>query len=231
MGDRIEIPSGERTITAYRAAPEAGGPGVLVLHAWWGMTEMFTGLCDRLAAEGFVALAPDLYDGRTAGTIEEAEALVNALTFTEAQERISAAGERLLADPQVQGNRVGAIGFSLGASLLTWYITVQPAVSAAVLFYGGSEGNEDLAEKTRAALLGHFAQNDEWEPPVAETLRPGDRLRVAGLDVTFHEYPGTGHWFFEENRPDAYNPKAAQLAWERTIAFLREHLQPVGSAS
>jgi dienelactone hydrolase len=189
------------------------------------MTEMFTGLCDRLAAEGFVALVPDLYGGRTAATIEEAETLVNNLKFADAKEQIAAAADHLLADPQVRGSFIGSIGFSLGASLLSWFITAQPAVSAAVFFYGGSEGNEDLAQKTRAAILGHFAETDEWEPPAQETLRLGDRLRDAGLDLTFHVYPGTGHWFFEENRPDAYNPAAAQLAWERTVAFLRERLR------
>jgi len=224
MGERIEITSEGRAFPAYRAAPEAGGPAVLVLHAWWGMTEMFTGLCDRLAGEGFVALVPDLYGGRTAATIEEAEALIGALDFDDAKERITAAGDRLLADPQAWGDAIGGIGFSLGASLLTWFIATQPAVSAAVVFYGGSEGNEDLATETRAALLGHFAEVDDWEQPVEETLRLENRLRDAGLDVTFHVYPGTGHWFFEANRPDAFNPEAAQLAWERTTAFLREYL-------
>ena len=226
MGERITIQAGDQTITAYRAAPEREGPGVLVLHAWWGLTETFTGLCDRLAAEGFTALAPDLHGGETADTIEGAEALVKQLKFAEAQGQIRAAGEHLLAGARTSGDRIGGIGFSLGASLLSWYITDQPAVSAAVFFYGGAEGNDDLAEKTRTALLGHFAENDKWEQPVADTLRLGETLRAAGLEATFHVYPGTGHWFFEENRPDAYDPEAAQLAWERTVAFLREQLQP-----
>jgi carboxymethylenebutenolidase len=226
MGERIEIQAGDRSITAYRAAPEQGGPGVLVLHAWWGLTEAFTFLCDRLADQGFTALAPDLYGGKTADTVDGAEALVNALEFEDAKARIRAAGASLLADSQARGDRLGGIGFSLGASLLSWYIAEQPAVAATVFFYGGSEGNEHLAEKTKTAILGHFAEKDEWEQPVAETLRLGEALRAAGLDVTFHVYPGTGHWFFEWNRPDAYDAEAARLAWERTVAFLREQLQP-----
>jgi carboxymethylenebutenolidase len=79
-------------------------------------------------------------------------------------------------------------------------------------------------QKTQAAILGHFAEEDEWEPPADETRRVQEELRGAGMDVTFHIYPGTGHWFFEENRPDAYNAGAAQLAWERTLEFLRERL-------
>jgi len=93
-----------------------------------------------------------------------------------------------------------------------------------VIFYGGSEQDAGLAQETQAAILGHFAEEDEWEAPVDETLRVQEKLRSAGMDVTFHIYPGAGHWFFEENRPDAYNASAAQLAWERTMEFLRERL-------
>jgi len=224
MGERIEFRSGDRTVAGYRAAPASGGPGVLVLHAWWGMTEMFTGLCDRLAEAGFVALVPDLYDGRTASTIAEAEFLARALDGRQAEAVVGAAAEHLLRDPAVTRPRIGGVGFSLGAGYLMRLATQQPALGAAVVFYGGSEQDAGLARETRASILGHFAEKDEWEPPVAETLRFQEELRGAGMDVTFHVYPGTGHWFFEENRPDAYNADAARLAWERTLEFLRERL-------
>jgi carboxymethylenebutenolidase len=224
MGERIEIKSGDRVVTAYRAAPSAVGPGVLVLHAWWGMTEMFTGLCDRLAAAGFVALVPDLYGGRTASTIPEAEALIGSLDWAQATQDVGAATERLLADPQTQSGHIGGIGFSMGAAVLMGLVPHQPALTAAVIFYGGSEQDSGLAERTSAAILGHFAETDDWEPPIAEVMRVQDQLRDAGMDVTFHVYPGTGHWFFEENRLDAYNPDAAAIAWERTLEFLRERL-------
>ena len=224
MGEHIEISSGDRTVAGYRAAPAGGGPGVLVLHAWWGMTEMFTGLCGRLAAAGFVALAPDLYGGRTASTIAEAESLLESLDRRQAEAAVGAAAERLLHDPAVTSPRIGGIGFSMGASYLMWLATQQPALGAAVIFYGGSEQDAGLARETQAAILGHFAEDDEWEPPVEETLRMQEELRSAGIDMTFHIYPGAGHWFFEENRPDAYNAGAAQLAWERTVEFLLERL-------
>ncbi len=224
MGEHIEISSGDRTVAGYRAAPVGGGPGVLVLHAWWGMTEMCTGLCGRLAAAGFVALVPDLYGGRTASTIAEAESLLESLDRPQAEATVGAAAERLLHDPAVTSPRIGGIGFSMGASYLMWLATQQPALGAAVIFYGGSEQDAGLAQETQAAILGHFAEEDEWEPPVDETLRMQDELRSAGMDVTVHIYPGAGHWFFEENRPDAYSASAAQLAWERTVEFLRERL-------
>src|ERR1700682_1821632 len=120
VGEPIEISSGDRTVAGYRAAPAGGGTGVLILHAWWGMTEMFTGLCDRLAAAGFVALVPDLYGGRTASTIAEAETLRDAVDSrqAEAEAAIGAAAERLLRDPAVTSRRIGGIGFSMGA----WFL-------------------------------------------------------------------------------------------------------------
>ncbi|MCC6984539.1 MAG: dienelactone hydrolase family protein, partial [Bauldia sp.] len=115
MGEWLQIePGGDR---AYLAAPEGGGPGVLVLHAWWGLTPVFTEICDRLAAAGFVALAPSLFpDGTTAATIPEAEALRDAHDEAMVAGPIaSAAVERLRALPQVTGETIGVIGFSLGA--------------------------------------------------------------------------------------------------------------------
>ena len=226
MGEVIEISSDARTLKGYRAAPAGGGPGILVLHAWWGMTEMFTGLCDRLAAAGFVALVPDLYDGRTASTIAEAEVLVKSLFSRqeEAEAAVSAAAERLLRDPALTRPRIGGIGFSMGAGYLMGLVPHQPALGAAVVFYGGGDLDAGLVRQTRVAILGHFAEKDDWEQPVEETLRVQDELRGAGMDVTFHVYPGTGHWFFEDNRADAYNGGAAQLAWDRTLQFLWDNL-------
>lgn len=137
---------------------------------------------------------------------------------------VTAAAERLRRDPAVTNPRIGGIGFSMGAMYLIGLAAEQPALGAAVLFYGGGDYEAEQAARTKAAILGHFAENDEFEPPFEEALRLQEQLRAAGVDATFHLYPGTGHWFFEENRPDAYNPAAAQLAWDRTLEFLRERL-------
>jgi carboxymethylenebutenolidase len=171
-------------------------------------------------------MVPDLYGGRTASTVPEAEALMQTLDSEEAMADVAAASRHLLEDPQTQGRHIGGIGFSMGAGYLTWLATQQPALSAVVVFYGGTEQEAEFATQTSAAILGHVAETDEWEPPVEETMRFGEELRRAGIDATFHVYPGTGHWFFEENRPDAYDPDAAALAWERTVEFLHRHLSP-----
>jgi len=207
-------------------AAAGGGPGVLVLHAWWGLTPMFTRLCDRLSGAGFTALAPDLFQGRTASTIEEAEALGKDRDGAAMEAAAEAGLKRLLAHPGVRAPRgVGAIGFSLGAEYAGLLSANHPAdVAAVVLFYGATLPDFTQA---RAAYQGHFAENDEWESP-EWIQKMEDAMRAAGREVTLHQYPGAGHWFFEDDRPEAFQPEAAALAWERTIDFLRERLEPRG---
>ena len=208
---------------AYLAVPEGGtGPGVLVLHAWWGLTPVFTGICDRLAAAGYVALAPDLYANEaTAETIAEAEVLVAVHDSASAEtEAVAlAAIDRLRELPSVGGDRIAVIGFSLGAWWALHLSQERPdAIGAVVTVYGTSDGDFGTA---KANYLGHFAENDEFEP--LEAVRELEAsIREAGHEVTFHIYPGTGHWFVEPNRPDAYNATAADLMWERTLAFLND---------
>jgi carboxymethylenebutenolidase len=216
MGEMIQTSKGN----AYRAAAADGGPGVLVLHAWWGLNEVFKELCDRLAAEGFVALAPDLYGDKIAETVEEAQRLIDERDDEAIFHRVSAAIEALQADETVQGEAFGAIGFSMGAAWALYFSGIRPSLKACVLFYGNGEGDWGAAQ---AAYLGHFAEADPWEPTEGvEALEQA--LRTAGREVTFHQYAGTGHWFFENNRPDAYQADAADLAWQRTLAFLHEKL-------
>lgn len=210
------------TARGYLARPASGsGPGVLVLHAWWGLTEVFTQLCDRLAAEGFVAFAPDLYWGKTAATIPEAEALMNARDSAQMEVTARAAVGVLQGTPGVTRPGLGALGFSMGSQwmgyLTQWY---PDAIKAAVMFYGAMDPDYTQA---RAAYLGHFAEHDVYEErEYVEAMAPA--MRAAGREVTMHFYPGVGHWFFEANRPDAYNAEAADLAWTRTLAFLRAQL-------
>lgn len=205
--------------SGYLAAPAGGtGPAVLVLHAWWGLNDTFKALCDRLAAEGFLAFAPDMFNGRIAATVDEA---MNMGDVREADyvEEAALAAVRYITQRQPGG--IGVVGFSFGAA---WAIVLSKLfpedVRAVVLFYGAYAPDLSAA---KAAFLGHFAEVDEWEPREGvEELRGA--LEAAGRPVAFHFYPGAGHWFFEPDRPDAYQPEAAALAWARTLAFLREQL-------
>lgn len=223
VGDWVRIGADEKR--AYLAVPESGsGAGVLVLHAWWGLTEVFTGVCDQLADAGFVALAPDLYaNGETADSITEAEKLVGKHDATpEATERIALAATDYLHDlAATTDDRIGAVGFSMGAWWALRLSQLRPErVGAAVVFYGSGDGDFGVAQ---AAYQGHFAEHDDFEP-LADVRALADTIREAGREVEFYVYPDTGHWFFEPNQPDAYAAPAAALAWERTLAFLEDRL-------
>ncbi len=209
----------------YLAVPPAGkGPGVLVLHAWWGLNDTMRAFCTRLADSGFVAFAPDLYHGKVADTIAGAEALVKALNANYHQAMAEIAEATLFLSDLVgqAGPGLAVIGFSLGANYALDLAAADPEhIRAVVLFYGTGGGDWS---NSRAAYLGHFAENDPFEPPsgVAELE---ESLRAAGRPVTFYSYPGAGHWFFEPDRHDAYDEAAASLAWDRTAAFLTEALR------
>lgn len=205
----------------FLAVPPAGkGPGVLVLHAWWGLNDTIKAFCAELAESGFVAFAPDLYHGKVANTIPEAEALGSALdsSHLQAKAEIAEATRFLNERAGPTGRGLAVIGFSLGVYYALDLAAADPEhIRSVVLFYGTGGGDWI---NSRAAYLGHFAENDPYEPK-SNVDELEEELRRAGRPVTFYHYPGTGHWFFESDRTDAYNPAAASLAWERTRAFLR----------
>jgi carboxymethylenebutenolidase len=215
--------------SGYVVAPDSGeGPAVLLLHAWWGLTPFFRSLADRLADEGFVALAPDLHgDDRTADTPDEAEELLRSTDPNRTAALVQASLSALRGMPATVGDRVGIVGFSMGASWALWAATRFPDDVAATVAYYGTQDIDFTG--ARAAFLGHFAEIDEFESEDDVNYLEA-QLRLAGHDVDFHRYPGTGHWFVEADRPAAYDEAAAELAWERTVAFLHQHLdhQPAG---
>lgn len=203
----------------YLATPSTGaGRPVLVLHAWWGLNETMKAFCRRLADAGFVAFAPDLYHGKLADTIPGAEALAESLDHERAREDVAKAMNFLR---KRTGSPIAVIGFSLGAFFaLELSVTEPKHVRQVVVFYGTRAFDDYMS--SRAQYLGHFAERDDFEPQ-SEVDNMLKVLRRVGQPATFHTYPGTGHWFFEPDRPDAYNQPAAELAWERTLAFLRDY--------
>jgi carboxymethylenebutenolidase len=204
--------SNGKTGTGYLALPPGGsGRGVLVLHAWWGLTDFFKSVADRVAAQGYVAFAPDLMQGQTATTPEAAQNLVDTNEGAATKATAEAALEFLRGHPAVQPGPLAAIGFSFGAAYAVLLESLHPdALDRLILFYGGSD--MDLAA-ARARIQGHFAETDPYEP-----LEAVKQINLPNAEVNI--YPGTGHWFVEENRPQAYNAEAAALAWQRTFSFL-----------
>ena len=205
----------------YLALPQTGnGSAVLVLHAWWGLNDSIKAFCDRLAASGFVAFAPDLYHGKVADTIAGARALGTELdaNLEQARADIADAVAFLTERDGANDSGIAVVGFSLGAYYaLDLSITDPDNVRSVVVFYGSWGGDYSTS---RAAYLGHFADHDDFEPR-SDVDAMQAALQRAHRPVHFYHYAGTGHWFFEPDRADAFNEVAATLAWDRTLAFLR----------
>lgn len=217
----VQLTVNNQPVNAYLALPTSGtGPGILVLHAWWGLKPFFKELCESLAQQGFIAFAPDLNRGEIANTVDEAKELMEKRDFPFTSDVARAAEAYLLAYPELKGKSIGVMGFSMGAA---WAMMLAAEtgeqISSAVLFYGATD--EDFS-KVKAKVLGHFAEVDEWEP-LDGVRGMEEKMKAAGLDVKLHIYPGVSHWFMETDRPE-YNPAAALLAWERTYEFLKKEL-------
>ncbi len=212
----IVLTVNDKKVKAYLA--NGGGPGILLLHAWWGLKPFFKQVCDRIAEKGFTVLAPDLRDGQIAATIDEAKALMEKSEGQIIGDTVFTAKDHL---QKLTNGKIGLVGFSMGAAwALIVASTVPDQVGAMVIFYG-NEGVD--YGKITAKVMGHFCEVDEWEPTefVDNTFA---EFAKAGVDATRHNYPGTSHWFVEEDRPE-YDAAAAQLAWERTIEFLNSSLK------
>ncbi|MET9497552.1 dienelactone hydrolase family protein [Streptomyces sp. NPDC006552] len=208
----------------YLALPPTGsGPGVIVIQEWWGLTDHIADVADRLAAEGFVALAPDLYGGNVAHDSGEALRMMQELPVARGVELLSGAVDHLLALPEVTSGTVGAVGFCMGGGFVLYLAAKDPRVSAAVPFYGVIQGEVPDFSGLKAQVLGHYGERDEAIP--AATL---DGLRrtieeQSGIAADFRLYPA-GHAFFNDGRPEAYDPESSAKAWSATLEFLTTNI-------
>lgn len=202
---------------------KSNGRALLVLHAWWGLNKTIKRFCRRLGDEGYTVFTPDLYDGKIADSIQMAEKLSNTLflDYNSAFEQVQNAAQTLLNEIAHPGQGIGVIGFSMGVPFaLDLSVKISEIVKAVVVFYGSWAMDY---RPSKAAYLGHFAELDEFEP--AENMNDFEEsLKKASKPVQIYTYPGTGHWFMEPDRADAYQQEAAELAWKRTMAFLKETL-------
>ena len=219
MSTKNPLPNVQLKSDYYLARPATQpGKGVLVIHAWWGLNQFFKELCDRLAGEGFFALAPDLYQGKTAATIEEAKKLRSRMKQETVVQQLSAAADQLHKICCIAGQGLGVVGFSLGGYWGLWLAEQKSSlVTATVAFYGTRNGDYSTSQ---SAFQFHLAEKDEYVA-TSGVKKLQKSLAAADKVAAFYTYPGTGHWFFESDRPEAYNSQAAQLAWNRSIEFLK----------
>jgi carboxymethylenebutenolidase len=224
----IEFPTtsgGAGTAPGYLATPSGeSGPGVIVLQEWWGLDSHIRSICDRLAAEGFYALAPDLYRGETTEQPSEAQQKMMAMNMQEVEQDMCGAADYLASQPGFRGPGVGAVGYCLGGGLAVWAAATCPNVVAAVTYYYVMPHGKPDFTRIKGPVLGHFGTDDEFVPvDAAKELE--SELRDAGVDVTFHFYEGGGHAFFnDDNRLGTYDAGHTQTSWERTVGFLRSAL-------
>ena len=217
----IEFRANGRRVAGYLARPKREtGPGVLVLQEYWGLVPHITDVADRLAAQGFFALAPDLYHGDVAKSPDEAGRLMMALNVAEAAKDLQGAAEHLIGIPNVQPKQVAAIGFCMGGQLALYAACELPDCIAAVVdFYGIHPAVSPDVSRLSGPVLAHFAKHDRSvSAEAADALV--QRIRDAGKEIEAHTYDAK-HGFFNDQRPHVYDRTAADLAWIRTLDFLR----------
>ena len=228
MGEMIEFAREDGSkADGYLAVPPSGsGPGILVIQEWWGLVDQIKGTCDRLAGEGFFALAPDLYGGRTVPLHEPDEAAKEmlALQLDEASADMSGAVDVLI---ERSGRpTIGVVGFCMGGGLALALAAQRPGAIAAVApCYGVYPWGavQPSYEAMTAATQIHCAGRDEWFTPEAAEELAG-ALGTMGLDVELHLYPESHHAFFNEDRPEVFDPAAGALLWTRLVRFFSEKL-------
>lgn len=224
-GEEITFSNGSEDVRAYVSRPASGhGPGVIVIQEWWGLVPHITDVCDRFAAEGFTALAPDLYRGKVAVEPDEAATLMQALHIGETEAVLRKAILTLMADPAtVPNTKVGVVGFCMGGQLALFAAGSNPVIAATVDFYGIHPKVQPSYRNINGPVLGIFAEHDDYASPAAVAALDRE-LTVLGKPHDFHTYPGTHHAFFNDTRPKVYDAEASADAWRRSIEFLRSHL-------
>ena len=222
-GKMVEFPTNGHTTRGYLASPASGkGPGVIVIQEWWGLVPHIKKVADRFAAEGFSALAPDMYHGQTASEPDGAGKLFMALNIGQAEKDLQGATTYLKAHSSTA--QVGAVGFCMGGQLALFAATLDASIGACVNFYGIHPNVKPDYRKLSGPVLGLYAEKDGFvTPDVAKGVDKA--IKDAGKSSAIHIYPGVNHAFFNDERPDAYDKSAAADAWKRTLAFFRQHLK------
>jgi carboxymethylenebutenolidase len=221
-GTMVSFPSNGSTTQGYLATPASGkGPGVLVIQEWWGLVGHIKSVCDRFAAEGFSALAPDMYHGETASEPDGAGKLFMALNIGQAEKDLRGAAAFLAQHSSTA--RLGVVGFCMGGQLALFAGTLNPDVGAVVNFYGIHPNVKPDYTRLSGPVLGLFAEKDGFvTPQVAKDTDAA--IKKAGKRSEIHIYPNVDHAFFNDERPDAYDKAAADDAWRRTLAHFRQNL-------
>ncbi|WP_343627937.1 dienelactone hydrolase family protein [Roseateles sp.] len=222
MGQMIEFarPDGGTT-SGYLAGGGQGAPGMILIQEWWGLKPHIKEIAEQLATAGITTLAPDLYRGRIAADADEASHMMNGLDFADATTQDLQGALNHLRD-ELGCGKVGVMGFCMGGALTITSGVFIKDLQAAVCYYGIPPVEFADPAKIEAPFLGHFATRDDWcTPEKVDALEA--RLKAGGHQPEIHRYVAD-HAFSNKTRPEVYDAAAAQLAWTRTLDFLKKHL-------
>jgi carboxymethylenebutenolidase len=211
-GRMVQFSSNGGTTPGYLAIPEKGsGPGVVVIQEWWGLVDHIKDVCERFAAEGYVALAPDLYHGKTTKSPDEAGKMMMSLRIDQAEKDLRGAVEYLIGLETTNGDKVGITGFCMGGALSLYAACKNEKIGACVVFYGIHPNVKPDLANLKAPVLGIYAERDPSTPP--EVVRDLEqKLKALGKSVEIHIYPNVGHAFFNDTRPEVYDARSAEDA-------------------
>jgi carboxymethylenebutenolidase len=223
--ETIIFPANGENGQGYLAVPDDRGPhrAVIVIQEWWGLDQHIQDVVRRFAAEGYVALAPDLYHGQVAAEPDDARRLAMDLQVPEAANEMAGAAAYLAGRDDVAPRKVGVIGFCMGGSLALLLSASSPHVGAVASFYGGRPLPADDLRRISAPVLAVFGEQDEGIPPERHAALDS-ALNETGLPHAIYVYPGAPHAFFNDSRSHSYRPAAANDAWARTLAWFDKYL-------
>ncbi|HAN70813.1 MAG TPA: dienelactone hydrolase [Actinobacteria bacterium] len=215
---------GQEDVPAVLAIPESGaGPAVIVIQEWWGLVPHIVDVTERLAREGFVAMAVDHYRGAATTEPDEAQKLMLGLDIHQVAVDLDAAAAELLSRPEVTSSAVCVIGFCMGGGLALLAPTVSGRIDGAAAFYPAMPWPQyapDWSQYAGKSAIVHKAESDEPGngPAIAAYA---EAITAAGGSIELFEYPGSVHAFFNDDRPEVFQADHAALAWQRTLDFLR----------
>jgi carboxymethylenebutenolidase len=218
----VEFKSGDQTVSAFLAIPDSPGkhPGMLVIHESWGLTDWVKEQTEKLAAEGYVALAVDLYRGKVANDAAEAHELMHGLPRDRAVQDLKAAFAYLATRPDVKAEAIGAIGWGTGGGFALQLAVHEPHLKACVVNYGALPTDPGDLQNIGAPILGNFGALDRGITPDDVKAFEKSMTKLHKF-VNLKIYDAAGHGFENPTNADAYKPEAAEDAWKRTLLFLK----------
>jgi carboxymethylenebutenolidase len=224
--ETVSYKSGDETVRGYLALPEGEGkhPAIIVIHEWWGLNDWVREQAQKYAAQGYVALAVDLYRGKLATTPDDAHILMRGLPDDRGLRDLEAAFAYLSARPEVNPAKIGSVGWCMGGSWSIKLAVDQPRLAACAVNYGWLPSDPSLVAKIKAPMLGNFGAEDEGIP--AKDVRAFESaMKAEGKTTDIKIYDGAGHAFENPNNKQGYRPEAAADAGQRILSFFGKYLR------